>query len=125
MEPVFFHFRLEVPVDVQEALLSDIASWHTVSKVGRINPGTNQRDLARMCCAYASRDEDIDEIITQLSGIAEIELAFLPAERRLDLKVAPLAKMQPNGGESDRRAIGTCQILVALRRAERSIRPIT
>ena len=45
-QPVFFHFRPEVPVDVQEALLLDIASWHTVFKVGRINPGTKQRELA-------------------------------------------------------------------------------
>ncbi len=83
MQAVFFHFRPEVPVDVQETLLSDIASWHTVCKVGRINPGAKQRELARMYCAYARRDEDIAEILTGLSGVAEIESAFLPAERRL------------------------------------------
>lgn len=83
MRTVMFTFRPEVPLERQEALLTQIGTWEGIHKVGPIKPEATRAEIRRMCYAYVEDSANIERIVERFAKLPEIESAFLPAERRL------------------------------------------
>lgn len=78
-----FTFRADVPPDVQDAVLQQVCAWDETASAGRIEPSAELPVLRRMAYAYAKDDAAAPQLAQRLSAVPEIEVAEVPAPRRL------------------------------------------
>lgn len=83
MYSVMFNFRPDVPIERQDALLSQINTWNGINRAAHLKPDAKNPALLRMCYAYVSSQAELEVIVEHLSELLEIESASIPAERRL------------------------------------------
>jgi len=83
MRSILFRFRVDVPLDLQDSILSTIRSWPAVARTGRVHPDTKQPEFARHGFVYLDQGANVDDAVRRLSDVPEIESAFVPAEHRL------------------------------------------
>src|SRR5262245_42513847 len=82
MKAIMFTLHLEITPEQQEAILSHVRSWESVTQVATLDPETEEPDIRHICYAYLGEDADPEAIVQRLMSLPEVASASVPPERR-------------------------------------------
>jgi hypothetical protein len=83
MQAVNFKFRSNCSGNEQKAVLAEIQGWGEVRSAAQLKPEAKNPEVRRMAYAYLQKGAAPEEVVRKLNALDGIEVASIPAERRL------------------------------------------